>query len=174
MKSNFGWHVIYVKFRHEGKVQNDLERYGVESFVPMTSTIKNWSDRKKKVSTPLFPSYVFVNIQSNADFHRALSLDSAASFVKFGSEYGRLTDEEIECIKHVVSNENFTDVKANYDMPEIGDRGTIEYGKLYGIPCEVYKIENDNLLRVRIESLHQNLTAKVPAHYFQIATKVSA
>lgn len=57
------WHVIYTKPRWEKKVADRLEKSGIEVYCPMVTQIKQWSDRKKKVETPLIPSYVFVNIE---------------------------------------------------------------------------------------------------------------
>ncbi len=167
MKSNNGWHVVYVKFRHEEKVNDELEKLGVESFLPMTSTIKQWSDRKKKVYTPLFPSYVFVNIQSKLDFHKVSSLDSACSFVRFGSEYGRVSEEEINKIKLMIGTEGITEVQANTEVPSVGDRLKIEQGDLSGLECEVYRVDNNHRISVWIKSLRQNISATVPAYYFQ-------
>ena len=57
------WHVIYTKPKWEKKVADRLEKSGIEVYCPMMTQIKQWSDRKKKVETPLIPSYVFVNIE---------------------------------------------------------------------------------------------------------------
>jgi transcriptional antiterminator RfaH len=57
------WHVIYTKPKWEKKVAEQLEQAGIEVYCPMLTQIKQWSDRKKKVKTPLIPSYVFVNIE---------------------------------------------------------------------------------------------------------------
>lgn len=56
------WFAIYTKPKYEKKVADRLEKSGIEVYCPMVSQIKQWSDRKKKVETPLIPSYVFVNI----------------------------------------------------------------------------------------------------------------
>ena len=57
------WNVIYTKARNEKKVASQLEKSGFEVYCPIVTQIKQWSDRKKKVETPLIPSYVFVNVE---------------------------------------------------------------------------------------------------------------
>lgn len=57
------WYVIYTKSRQEKKVAESLNIIGIEAYCPMVSVMKQWSDRKKKVSIPLINSYVFVNIE---------------------------------------------------------------------------------------------------------------
>lgn len=42
-----GWHVMYVKSRWEKRVDESLKESSLESFVPLTRTLRQWSDRKK-------------------------------------------------------------------------------------------------------------------------------
>ena len=55
------WYAIYTRSRFEKKIAADLTSKGLESFLPLHEVIRFWSDRKKKVEMPLFPSYVFVH-----------------------------------------------------------------------------------------------------------------
>lgn len=167
MKDGNGWHVLYVKFKHEVKVHDELQRLGIDSFLPMVSTIKRWSDRKKKVQIPLIPCYVFVNIQSRLDFHKAISVDSACSYIRFGTEYGIVSQEEIDQIKLFVQGKDFTDVEISSVLPRIGDKLRIEQGDLSGLECEVYRVDNIHKISVWINSLRQNISATIPAYYFQ-------
>ena len=57
------WYALYTKPRNEKKVEEQLLKMGVEAFCPKVSVVKQWSDRKKRVSQPLIPSYVFVKIK---------------------------------------------------------------------------------------------------------------
>ena len=61
-KNTKKWHVIYTAPRAEKKVNERLESQGVETYLPLQKTLRQWSDRKKKVSIPLFNSYVFVRV----------------------------------------------------------------------------------------------------------------
>ena len=47
---NSKWHVLYTKPRHEVKALERLTQNGFEVYCPMKTTLKQWSDRKKKVS----------------------------------------------------------------------------------------------------------------------------
>ena len=58
------WLAIYTKSKNEKKVTEELLKMGIETYCPMVTEIKQWSDRKKKVETPLIPPYVFVNIDA--------------------------------------------------------------------------------------------------------------
>lgn len=56
------WRVLYVKSRAEKKVAERLSNKGFETFCPLKTEIRQWSDRKKKVEVPYFASYVFVRL----------------------------------------------------------------------------------------------------------------
>jgi len=56
------WFVIYTKPRTEKKVAERLAQLGIEVYCPLVTTMKQWSDRKKKVQEPLLRSYVFVRL----------------------------------------------------------------------------------------------------------------
>jgi transcription antitermination factor NusG len=55
-----GWKVLYTKSRCEKKAATELENLGFVVYCPLIETVRQWSDRKKKVKSPLFNSYVFV------------------------------------------------------------------------------------------------------------------
>jgi len=56
------WMAVYTKPRSEKKVAERLEKAGIEVYCPLQTVIKQWSDRKKKIKIPVFPSYVFVHV----------------------------------------------------------------------------------------------------------------
>ena len=56
------WYVLCVKKGKEKKVSEALEGKDLEVYCPTCQEIRQWSDRKKKVETALFPSYVFVKL----------------------------------------------------------------------------------------------------------------
>ena len=59
------WFVLYTKPHHEIKVAKALEKIGIKCYCPVFNILKQYSDRKKKVSQPLLRSYVLVKIQDN-------------------------------------------------------------------------------------------------------------
>jgi transcription antitermination factor NusG len=57
------WFVIYTKSNHEIKVIEQLNKIGISCYCPTVETIRQYSDRKKKIVKPLMPSYVLVYIE---------------------------------------------------------------------------------------------------------------
>ncbi len=175
MNSSFdsGWYIIYVKSHFEKRVYDSLMELSIDSFLPLVKTIRKWSDRKKIIYKPLFSSYVFVNIKSKIDFHKALSINGAFSYIKFGKEYGKVPSAEINKIKLLIQDEKLSDLELTSSLPKIGEMKKIAYGSLNGLECEILKTNNINKIIVRINSLNQNITASIPLSYLQEIEKIS-
>ena len=166
-----GWYILYVKSRHERKVDNLLKEVGLESFLPLVKTVRIWSDRKKTIEVPLFPSYVFVKIESARDFHKAFSINGACTFVRCGQAYSTIRESEINKIKFMLNTEDVKDIEKTTTVLEQGEIALIQYGAFTGLECEVLKINNSNKIVVRMDSLNQNITATLPGHYLSKLSK---
>jgi len=166
MSFTAGWYVLYVKSRWEKKVYESLEDISVEPFLPKVKTIRKGHDRKKVFLKPLFPSYVFVNVKSPLEFHKTLSVNGASAYIRFGKEYARVSEKDINQIKLLVGDKNITEIETNVELPKIGETKKITYGPLNGLDCQIVKADNNNKIIVRINSLHQNVIATLPLHYF--------
>lgn len=160
-----GWYVIYVNPNSEKKVYERLRDISIESFMPEIKIIRKWSDRKKIILKPLFPSYVFVNIKSSLEFHKALSVYGASTYIRFGKEYARVTEKEISQIKFLIGDKDVADIEVNAQLPKLGDVKKIAFGPLGGLECVVLKTGNVNKIIVKIVSLQQNVIAKIPSIY---------
>ncbi|MDC8004739.1 UpxY family transcription antiterminator [Aureisphaera galaxeae] len=173
-KSTIGWHVVYVRSRFERKVHEAIEEMSIESFLPMVKTVRKWSDRKKVIEKPLFPSYVFVNIRSSMDFYKVLSVNGTCAYIKIGSDYATVREEEINKVKFMVGARDLEDIETKVALPKVGEIKTIYYGPLADLECEVLKVNNQNKIVVRLNSLQQNIVATLPAHYLDESVKAIA
>ena len=57
------WFVVYTKPQQELKVAEQLTSLGITNCCPTITLIKQYSDRKKKVTKPLLSSYVMVQLE---------------------------------------------------------------------------------------------------------------
>jgi len=60
MTENGNWFVLYTKPNREKKVLLQLTQRGITAYCPMVTTVRQWSDRKKKIEAPLIPRVIFV------------------------------------------------------------------------------------------------------------------
>ena len=58
------WFVLFTKPRHELKVLERLILLGIQTYTPTQIVTRQWSDRKKKITIPLLPSMVLVNLEN--------------------------------------------------------------------------------------------------------------
>jgi transcription termination/antitermination protein NusG len=56
------WFALYTKSRHEKLVVRELQKKGIETFLPLRKITRDWSDRKKTIEEPLFQGYLFVHM----------------------------------------------------------------------------------------------------------------
>jgi transcription antitermination factor NusG len=59
------WFVVYTRPQQELKVAEQLSAMGITNYCPTITLVKQYSDRKKKVSKPLLSSYVMVELEEN-------------------------------------------------------------------------------------------------------------
>ena len=108
------WFVLYTKPNQELKVAKHLEEAGISSYCPTINMIKQYSDRKKKITKPLISSYVFVHIEEG----RRNDVFSVFGIIRYMFWLGKpaiVRDSEIELMKqylngvcHSVSLKKFT------------------------------------------------------------------
>jgi transcription antitermination factor NusG len=99
---NLHWYAVYVRSRHEKKVHRILVEKQVKSFLPLLETWKQWSDRKKKVSDPLFRGYVFVNIDMRQDHLSVLDTEGVVKFVGIGRVPSVIAEKDIDWLQKLV------------------------------------------------------------------------
>ena len=97
------WFVIYTKPRHELKVLDRLSILGVESYTPTKIEVRNWSDRKKKVTVPLLPSMVLVNLEVN-EVNRVFEVPGVRRYLFVNGDRARVSNDEVLAMKHYIEN----------------------------------------------------------------------
>lgn len=142
------WYALYTKPRNEKKVEEQLLKMGVETFCPKISVVKQWSDRKKRVSQPLIPSYVFIKIKEQ-ERDLVFSVSGVVRYLFFLGKPAIIKESEINAMKETL-NHDFKEVGV-MDL-EKGQKFTIEEGTFKG--QEVTFLEQKgNKIILRLESL---------------------
>ena len=76
------WYALYVHSRAEKKVHARITEMGIESYLPLVTRMKVWSDRIKKVEEPLFKSYLFVRTDLK-NYYDIVNIPGVTKFVSF-------------------------------------------------------------------------------------------
>ena len=88
------WYAAYTCSRQEKRVAEQLQRRGVEHFLPLYETIHRWRNGRHRVELPLFPGYVFIHIALREKL-RALEIPGLVRLVGFSGVPFPLSDPEI-------------------------------------------------------------------------------
>ena len=115
------WFVLCTKPRNELKVTERLTRIGVEVYTPTKIEVRQWSDRKKKVSIPLLPSMVLVKLLAK-EVDVVFDVPGA---VRFLFEHGKRAS---------VSNEEVLAMKSYLQMLVEKESKTLAVGDLVKVP----------------------------------------
>lgn len=145
------WLAIYTKSRAEKKVEQRLLKNGFEAYCPTYTTLKQWSDRKKKVELPLIPSYVFVHVDER-ERTQVLQDSGAMNFIFWQGKPAVIRQEEIEALQSIISN---------VEIPEaqIGEYLVVEHGAFKGQAGKVKHITGNTVVLV-LESLNMTIRLK--------------
>ena len=162
-KFQSGWYLIYTRPRHEKKIYAYLNEREVLSFLPTRKILRHWHDREKLVSEPLFPSYLFVYLDSIKGYYTGMDTDGVLYFVRTGKEMARVSEDLINNIKLVTENAEQLEVSSERFLP--GKQLMICKGALTGLFCEIVRVEKRQKLMVRVDLLNRNLLIGLPIDY---------
>lgn len=152
------WYALYVNSRAEKKTAERLESRGYTVYVPLTETVRQWSDRKKKVMVTILPSYVFIKTHFEKFRDEILQEPGVNMFVYDVGKPAVIKESEIEAMKAFLSeHSNVTGRKLRNN---IGDRATVTMGALKDKLGAIVRVTKKSVY-LQIESIGFELVAEV-------------
>jgi transcription antitermination factor NusG len=156
------WYALRTRSRHEKMVAKQLENQGIESFLPLTEQVRNWSDRRQRVEMPLFSGYTFLRIApSPRDRVRVLQTQGVVGFVGVHGAGTAIPDEQIEDIKTLVSRRI---PFAERPFLSIGQRVRVRGGALDGLRGILVAENDDRSLVISVEPMQRSLAVRVSGY----------
>jgi transcriptional antiterminator RfaH len=154
------WFVIYTKPRAEKKVNEQLEHYGYEVYLPLKKQVRQWKDRLKEVEVPLFNSYVFVKIKAKEYYEIPKLIKGFVKFVTIGGQKIAVREEEIESIKQFLSY-NSEDIEMSNDDFRLNEKVVVKLGQLKGLKGKLVEFRGKYKIAIRIDSIGVNLLVEI-------------
>jgi transcription antitermination factor NusG len=155
------WYACYTNPRAEKKVDGVLAQRGIPAFLPIVSMPRQWHDRRKIVSMPLFPSYVFAHFDAmNAG--AVLRVPGVLNIVRFDGRLAPITNEEIENIARfvrAVSQSGYVPAPVEF---QVGQRVRITSGPFEGVEGEVLEARGHRRVLVGLRALRLGFEVNVP------------
>jgi transcription antitermination factor NusG len=142
------WFAIYTRPKNEKKVAEQLFKLGIDVYCPMVTQMKQWSDRKKKVESPLISSYVFVNL-AEKERNTVFEVHGIVRYLYWLGRPAIIQDQEIALLKESLKG-ILTSVEVEGIQP--GDSLTITKGPFQGKEGIVSQVEK-NKIRLVLKEL---------------------
>ena len=149
------WFALYTRSNFERKVVENLSSKNIEAYCPTFKTIKQYSDRKKKVEKVLLPNYVFVKVNST-NRENVFSADGVLRYVYWMGKPAKIRSIEIDQMKSYL-NQFYDDF--SLDNIKLNTNYKIWSGPMKGLTGIIVEIKK-NKIRLKLESLGYLITLK--------------
>jgi len=161
------WYVIGAKARREQFAQEQLARRGVVTFLPRI--VEPPGIHGRSVIAPLFPGYLFVQIDIEDQYFDVVWTPGVRKFIGFGTLPSPLDDTVVEFLQARTGQEGILRVMPIF---RAGERVRITHGPLEGL-VGIIECPGSGRGRVRVlmELLRRQTRVEVPQ---QMIERISA
>jgi transcription antitermination factor NusG len=152
------WYALYTRSRHEKLVERELNKKGIETFLPLRKITRDWSDRKKVIEDPLFKSYLFVRTALENRFP-ILTTVGVVNFVGFGPrEPVAIPERELLIIQKFIQEEIPMDP---FPYLKAGERVYIRSGPFKGVEGFIIRKDRHCRLVISLDLLMQSISIEI-------------
>ncbi|HEV2116095.1 MAG TPA: UpxY family transcription antiterminator [Terriglobales bacterium] len=161
------WYAIHTRARHEKCIDLSLRQSGVDSFLPLVKEVHRWSDRRKEVSLPLFPCYLFVHmVPDSAARQSVLKTPGVFNFVGKPDEASIIPDREIEQVRAVIQGQ-----APFFPCPflKVGQRVRVRGGVLDGVEGILSSHKGASALVISVELIQRSVSLLIEGYDVEAA-----
>jgi len=160
------WYVVYTHSRAEKKVLDRMCNVGFEAFLPLVSTVKQWSDRKKKVEVPLINSCVFV-YSKEKKLNYLLVIPGVLKILKYLGKPAVVKPMEIENLKILVQNSDSFQQIAPVDLTK-GEDVEVVAGPFTGVFAKYIQNSGKHKIIVEVAALKSFIEVIIPLNAIRL------
>lgn len=143
-----------------------MTQHGFDVYLPLVKTIRQWSDRKKKVELPLIPGYVFVKVNEK-EYYQVVNSPGVVRYVTFEGKAAPIPEKQILLIKQSIEGNLM--VEPSQEKFEPGEKVKIISGPLNGFEGELLNINHKSNLIIRFDAIGYTLKIEVnPAYVIKL------
>ena len=153
------WYAVYTVPQHEKSALKQLDIREIESFLPTYETVRVWKNRQRmKLILPLFPTYLFVHINSR-ERGKVLQSPGVLQIVGNSREYVPLPDSEVEFLRSDFCRQR---IEPYHDLV-IGEKVRIKSGVMQGLQGTLVRKSNSMRFVLTLELINQHAAIQVNA-----------
>lgn len=153
------WYALRTRSRHEKTVSEHLAARGVDPFLPLWTRWSRWKDRRKQISTPLFPGYCFARFQLDQKL-QVLKTPGVVEIVGINSIIEPVPEAEIEAVRTLVNG------PLRYDpcpFLETGMEVEVVRGPLMGVRGRLLRKDRTARLVISVTMIRQAASVEIDA-----------
>ena len=151
------WYALHVRSRHEKSVFAQLDAKQCKVFLPLYSAKRQWADRCKVLSLPLFPGYVFCHFDAPMQSH-VLATSGVIDVVRVGAKAAPVETSEIDAIRRVIDSSVVTEPHPTLVR---GERVTLCTGPLSGLTGTLVEIRSRLRVVVAVQLLQRSVLVEI-------------
>lgn len=159
-EKQLNWFVVKTRSRAEQKVAQRISAKGLNVYLPLQKTIRQWSDRKKKVEVPLISSTLFIYLEEK-DLSVLFNIPGFHSILHFLGKPAIVREDEINNLK-LLLKEDIKIENGNFEEFKKGESIEVIRGPLQGIIATSIDEGRTHKLIVEIESMEQRFIVHIP------------
>lgn len=159
------WYACRTRARAEKKVDRLLTTAGVTSYVPLIERTRQWSDRSKRVTFPLFPGYVFARfpLSSLSEIVRTPNL---IEVVRTNGSPTPVREAEIESIRALVLGTlQIGEEPSVHDYLIRGQEVRVTEGPFAGLRGILTEVRGRTRIVVRLEAIRQAVSVEMASRF---------
>ena len=147
------WYAITVKPQAEKPVVAALQQKSYETFFPVISTERRWSDRKKRIETPLIPGYVFCRFNAEQRLP-VMTTPGVRDIVGFGRQAAAVEESELAALRRMVESGALVEP---CEYLERGDAVEVTAGPMRGLRGYLLEIKGACRVAVSVGLLRRSV-----------------
>jgi transcription antitermination factor NusG len=155
------WYALHVRPRFEKLVEAHLSEKGYETFLPTYVSSRQWSDRVKSLTLPLFPSYLFCRFDLRARLP-ILVTPGVNFIVGAGNAAVAVDAEEIDAVRKVVQSGLTTQP---WPYLKAGETVEVQTGPLEGLRGIIVRAKGSDRLVVMVSLLMRSVSVEIDRHW---------
>lgn len=152
------WYALQVKSRYEHIAHTHLCARGFVALLPQYKSRRRWSDRYQEITLPLFPGYVFCQIDI-LNRRPVITTPGVVSIVGAGSVPIPIEELEIAAVQAVV---NSGIASEPWRYLQVGQSVRVTDGPLCGLEGILVDLGRHSHLVLSIELLQRSIAVQVP------------
>lgn len=156
-----GWYLLYTKPRQEEQALTHLQNQHYPAYLPRRHVEVQRRGRKRVQTTPLFPRYLFIRLDTGLEglsWAPIRSTRGVSHFVRFGQQLVQVDDRLIDALRQAEADNSPSPVP----LYQPGDRLRITQGPYAGLSAIFRMDDGESRASVLIELLQKPVPLTLP------------